>query len=55
MPGSEDRDGIEWTPEVEHVPADGFAIELELPFENSHLEAYKFADSEPVALRWITD
>ena len=43
MPGSEDRDGIEWAPEVEYALVDGFAIEFELPFENSHLEAYKFA------------
>ena len=42
-PGSEDRDGIEWAPEIEYAIADGFAPEFELPFENSHLEAYKFA------------
>lgn len=42
-PGSSDRDGIEWAPEVEYAVADGFAIEFELPFENSTLEAYKFA------------
>ena len=55
MPDSEDRDGIERAPEVEHALVDGCAIEVELPFEKSHLETYKFADSEPVALRWITD
>jgi len=43
VPGSVDRDGIEWAPEIEYAVADGFAIEFELPYENSTLEAYKFA------------
>ena len=42
-PGSEDRDGIEWAPEIEYALVDGFAVEFELPFENSKLEAYKVA------------
>ncbi len=42
-PSSEDSDGIEWAPEVEYAVADGVAIEFELPYENSKLEAYKFA------------
>ena len=36
-------DAIEWAPEIEYALWDGFAIEFELPFENSTLEAYKFA------------
>lgn len=42
-PGSEDRDGIEWAPEIEYAVCDGVAFEFELPYENSTLEAYKFA------------
>lgn len=42
-PSSEDQDGIEWAPEVEYAVCDGFALEFELPYENSTLEAYKFA------------
>lgn len=42
-PLSRDRAGIEWAPEVELAVFDGFALEFELPFEDSHLEAYKFA------------
>lgn len=42
-PSSRDRDGIEWAPEIEYAIRDGFALEFELPFENSTLEAYKFA------------
>ncbi len=41
--GSLDRGGIEWAPEVEYALCDGFAVEFELPFEGSELEAYKFA------------
>ncbi len=38
-----DRGLIEWAPEVEYAFADGWAIEFELPFEGSQLEAYKVA------------
>lgn len=30
-----------WAPEIEFAFADGYAVELELPFENSSLEEYK--------------
>jgi hypothetical protein len=36
-----DLAGIEWAPEIEYAFADGWAIEFELPFEKSTLEAYK--------------
>ena len=39
---SKDNEKIEWAPEIEYALADGFAIEFELPFEGSELEAYKF-------------
>ena len=42
-PSSVDRNEIEWAPEIEYAPLDGFAVEFELPFEGSSLEAYKFA------------
>lgn len=42
-PLSRDRTGIEWAPEIEYAIADGLAVEFELPFEDAHLEAYKFA------------
>ncbi len=35
--------GIDWAPEIEYAIADGFAIEFELAFDDSELEAYKFA------------
>ncbi len=35
--------GIDWAPEVEIAVADGVAIEFELGFDDSELEAYKFA------------
>jgi hypothetical protein len=38
-----DRQGIEWAPEIEFAFADGWAVEFELPFESSKLEAYKVA------------
>lgn len=38
-----DLRGIEWAPEIEYAFADGWAVEFELPFEKSTLEAYKFA------------
>lgn len=34
---------VEWAPEIEYALFDNFAIELELPFENFKLEAYKMA------------
>jgi hypothetical protein len=40
---SEDSQGIEWAPEIEAALFDDFAVEFELPFEDSRLEAYKFA------------
>ena len=42
-PTSEDTGGVEWAPEVEYAIGDGFAVEFELPFEDSRLEAYKAA------------
>ena len=42
-PESHDEGGIEWAPEIEYAIFDGVGLEFELPFENSHLEAYKFA------------
>jgi len=33
--------GLEWAPEMEYALLDGFALELELPFETSRLAAYK--------------
>ena len=35
--------GIDWAPEIEYAIADGFAVEFELAFDDSELEAYKFA------------
>ena len=40
---SPDSQQIEWAPEFELALADGFAIEVEFPWENSQLEAYKAA------------
>lgn len=34
---------IEWAPEIEYAFADGYAVELELPAENSQLLEYKMA------------
>ncbi len=34
---------VEWAPEVEYAMRDGLAVEFELEFEDSDLEAYKFA------------
>ena len=34
---------LEWAPEIEYAFADGYAIELELPYHNSHLGEYKLA------------
>ena len=34
---------LEWAPEIEYAVADGVAFEFEIPFNNSELEAYKFA------------
>jgi hypothetical protein len=42
--GHQARSGdTEWAPEVEYVLADGYAVELEFPFENSTLAQYKVA------------
>ena len=35
--------GVEWAPEIEYALFNGFAFELEFPFENFELEAYKMA------------
>lgn len=40
---SADVQGIEWAPEIEYAFRDDAAIELELPMENSRVEAYKAA------------
>lgn len=37
-----DHQSVEWAPEIEYALSDGFAVEFELPFEGTHLEAYKF-------------
>ncbi|MDR5170918.1 hypothetical protein IHQ56_03705 [Methylobacillus flagellatus] len=34
---------IQWAPEIEYAFADGYALEIELPFENSSLSTYKLA------------
>lgn len=34
---------VEWAPEIEYAILDGLAVELELPFNNTTLEDYKFA------------
>ena len=35
--------GVEWAPEIEYALFDNFAVELELPFNDLELEAYKIA------------
>lgn len=35
--------GVEWAPEVEYALFNNFAIEVEFPFEDGELEAYKMA------------
>ncbi|SNR36980.1 hypothetical protein SAMN06265371_1021 [Lutibacter agarilyticus] len=35
--------GVDWAPEIEYALFDNFAIELEFPFNNFELEAYKMA------------
>lgn len=42
MPIDPDDLSLEWAPEVELALADGFAIELELPMRDDHVEALKF-------------
>lgn len=37
-----DGEEVDWAPEIEYAFADGFAIEFELPFQDSVLEGYKF-------------
>lgn len=34
---------LEWAPEIEYAFADGYAVELELPYHNSRLSEYKLA------------
>jgi hypothetical protein len=34
-------EGVEWAPELEYALLDGFTLELELPFENTTVAAYK--------------
>jgi len=34
---------MQWSPEIEYSFADGYAIELQLPYENSHLGEYQVA------------
>lgn len=34
---------FEWSPEIEYALFDGFALELEMPFENLQLQEYKIA------------
>lgn len=38
-----DETRIDWAPEIEYALFDDFAVELELPFEDEKLVAYKFA------------
>ena len=38
-----DPHGVEWAPGIEAAVLDGFALEFELPLEDTHLEAVKFA------------
>ncbi len=38
-----DPHGVVWAPEIEAAVLDGFALEFELPLEDTHLEAVKFA------------
>lgn len=35
--------GVEWAPEIEYALFNNFAVELEFPFNNFELEAYKMA------------
>jgi hypothetical protein len=35
--------GVEWAPEVEYTLFNNFAVEMEFPFEDVDLEAYKMA------------
>lgn len=49
---SPDTRGIEWAPEVEFVLTDGIALELELPLENSSIEAYKAAGQATFGTLW---
>lgn len=37
------KGGLNWAPEVEWAFADGYAVELELPMQDRHLEALKLA------------
>lgn len=49
---SQDRQGIEWAPEIEYVLTDGLAVEFELPLENVSVEAYKAAGQATFGTLW---
>jgi hypothetical protein len=40
---SSSRERIDWAPEIEYAVLDDFALELEFPFEDNNLVAFKFA------------
>ncbi len=48
-----DPHGVEWAPGIEAAVLDGFALEFELPLEDTHLEAVKFAAQYTSARRSI--
>jgi hypothetical protein len=41
LAGAGDGSMLDWAPEVEYTFADGWGLELELPMQNSRVEAYK--------------
>lgn len=43
FPIRSDGQPVDWAPEIEYAFADGWAVEFELPFDNTTLESYKFA------------
>ena len=43
---------IAWAPEVEYAFSDGYAVELELPFTDTHLHAVKVALQGTVGTAW---
>lgn len=49
---SQDRQGIEWAPEIEYAVADGLAVEFELPMESFSVEAYKMAGQATFGTLW---
>jgi hypothetical protein len=44
--------GTAWAPEIEYAFADGYAVELELPFEGATLEEYKMAIQGTAGTLW---